>query len=216
MPQNIPFTLMKQQHSSSQTHHIGIFGGSFNPIHLGHIALARQLLNQTYLEEIWFVVSPLNPFKKEACDLLDNEKRLELTRLSLKNEPGLVVSDFEFHLPKPSYTYRTLCELSATYPDKDFTLIMGADNWLSFSHWDHQEDILRRYPIMVYPRPHHIVDPATLPPHVTLTNTPLYPFNSTDIRHCIRQGMPIRSMVKPEIEAKVVDYYRQLFQQQGQ
>ena len=159
------------------------------------------------------MVSPLNPFKKEACDLLDNEKRLELTRLSLENEPGLIVSDFEFHLPKPSYTYRTLCELSKTYPEKDFTLIMGADNWLSFAHWDHHEDILRRYPIMVYPRPHHIFDPATLPPHVTLTNTPLYPFNSTDIRHCIRQGMPIRSMVKPQIEAKVVDYYRQLFQQ---
>ena len=122
---------MKSSSTPPQTHHIGIFGGSFNPVHLGHIALAKQLLEQTYLEEIWFVVSPLNPFKKEACDLLDNEKRLELTRLSLENEPGLIVSDFEFHLPKPSYTYRTLCELSKTYPEKDFTLIMGADNWLS-------------------------------------------------------------------------------------
>ena len=110
---------MKPSSTPPQTHHIGIFGGSFNPVHLGHIALAKQLLEQTYLEEIWFVVSPLNPFKKEACDLLDNEKRLELTRLSLENEPGLIVSDFEFHLPKPSYTYRTLCELTKTYPEKD-------------------------------------------------------------------------------------------------
>lgn len=147
--------------------HVGIFGGSFNPIHVGHIALAKSLRQQAGLDEVWFLVSPQNPFKTAATDLLDDRLRYQLTAEALKDEPGLVASDYEFRLPKPSYTWHTLQALSHDYPDVAFTLLIGGDNWAAFDKWYHADDIMANYPIVVYPREGSQIK----------TNSPITPIN---------------------------------------
>ena len=112
----------------------GIYGGSFNPIHNGHIAIARKMTELAGLDEVWLVVSPQNPLK-ERGDLLDDRLRLEMTRMALAPYPKLKASDFEFALPRPSYMWNTLQALSAAHPDREFTLLIGADNWEVFSRW---------------------------------------------------------------------------------
>ncbi|MCR5139987.1 MAG: nicotinate (nicotinamide) nucleotide adenylyltransferase [Bacteroidaceae bacterium] len=130
---------------------IGIFGGTFNPIHLGHTALASYICNLGLVDEVWLMVSPQNPFKRDH-QLLDEAIRLRLATLAVRDFPRLRASDFEFHLPRPSYTYVTLQELSRAYPDDAFSLIIGADNWDAFPKWRNANDILAHYPIIVYPR----------------------------------------------------------------
>ena len=158
----------------------GIFGGSFNPIHNGHIKLARQLRERAGLDEIWLMVSPQNPLK-QASDLLDDEKRMQMARLALENEPHIIASDYEMHLPKPSYTWNTLQALSKDYPDREFVLLMGGDNWALFDRWYHAEDIKKNYRIVVYDR------------------TPGQPgfinISSTEIRERIKAGKGIRRLV---------------------
>ncbi|MBP7767736.1 MAG: nicotinate-nucleotide adenylyltransferase [Prevotella sp.] len=186
----------------------GVFGGSFNPIHNGHIALARQLLRQAALHEIWFVVSPLNPFKREATDLLADDLRLDLTRRALSREPHLMASDCEFGLPRPSYMWNTLQHLAAQHPDRRFVLIIGADNWLSFDRWAHADDILQHHEVVVYPREGFPIVEADMPPQVRLMHTALYPLSSTDIRRRVRDGESIDGMVPEEIRSLVQTYYR--------
>lgn len=186
---------------------IGIFGGSFNPIHMGHIRLARQIRKAAALDEVWFMVSPLNPFKKAAADLLDDRLRLGMARQALIGEEGLVASDYEFHLPKPSYTWSTLQHLSETYPDRRFALIIGADNWLAFDRWARPDFILAHYPILVYPREGYAIT-QSLPRGVRLINTSRYPESSTEIRRRVRAGEDITGLVPARIEALVNRYYR--------
>lgn len=186
---------------------VGIYGGSFNPIHRGHIALARQMLRKAHLDEVWFLVSPLNPFKQASTDLLDDQTRLQLTRQALADEPRLVASDYEFHLPRPSYSWDTLQALSRDYPEHEFVLVIGADNWLAFDRWYHAEDILDSYPIVIYPREGCPIDAATLPPTVQLVKTRLYNVSSTDIRCRIREGRPVRRLLPPAIHDAAVAAY---------
>ncbi len=186
---------------------IGIFGGSFNPIHCGHIALARHLLTNLGLDEIWFVVSPLNPFKANANNLLADDLRYQLTAMALADEPGLKASDCEMHLPRPSYMWNTLCHLSERYPKARFTLLIGADNWLAFNRWANSERIIDNYRIAVYPRPGYTIDTASMPPSVTAVNAPLYPISSTDIRQHVALGQPIDNMVPQCIQPLVEKYY---------
>lgn len=186
---------------------VGIYGGSFNPIHRGHIALARQMLRKAHLDEVWFLVSPLNPFKQASTDLLDDQTRLQLTRQALADEPRLVASDYEFHLPRPSYSWDTLQALSRDYPEHEFVLVIGADNWLAFDRWYHAEDILDSYPIVIYPREGCPIDAATLPPTVQLVKTRLYNVSSTDIRCRIREGRPVRRLLPPTIHDAAVAAY---------
>ena len=128
---------------------IGLFGGSFNPIHCGHIALARHLLQAAGLDEVWFVVSPMNPFKTQATDLLADDLRLHMVRMALADQPQMQACDVEFHLPRPSYMWNTLQHLVRQYPDSRFTLLIGADNWLSFQRWAHWQEIMAHHAIVV-------------------------------------------------------------------
>ena len=185
----------------------GIYGGSFNPIHNGHIALARQFLQALGLDEVWFVVSPQNPFKANY-KLLDDNKRLEMVRKALGDDPHMKVCDAEFHLPKPSYMWNTLQWLTEKHPDREFTLLIGGDNWTSFSHWYHAKDIMDHYPIAIYPRQGQQIDTRTLPKNVTLLETELLDISSTEIRTRIKEGKTIDTMVPKAIATDVMEAYK--------
>ena len=177
---------------------IGIFGGSFNPIHNGHIALAKAFLEKENLDEVWFMVSPQNPFKVNQ-QLLADHLRLELVRKAIADNPHFRASDYEFQLPKPSYTWNTLQHLSHDYPTHRFTLLVGGDNWAAFDRWYHAEDILSNYKIVVYPRRGQEIDKSTLPTNVSLLQTPLIDVSSTDVRQRVEQGEDISKLVPEEI-----------------
>lgn len=184
---------------------VGIFGGSFNPIHTGHIALAKSLCEKAGLDEVWFMVSPMNPFKKTATDLLDDHLRLEMVEKALEKEPQLKACDYEFRLPKPSYTWHTLQAISQEFIDIEFTLLIGGDNWAAFDKWYHHEDILAHYPIVVYPRQGSSV--GEVPEGVTIVETPLLNISSTEIRQRIKEGKSIEGMVPESIEELVKRNY---------
>ena len=175
---------------------IGIFGGSFNPIHNGHIALAKAVLEQCGLDEVWLMVSPQNPLKQEA-DLLTDNLRFEMAQRALEGVHGISACDYEFRLPKPSYTWNTLQHLSQDYPEHQFVLLIGGDNWAHFERWRHWKDILRNYEVVVYPRDNH---PGTI-------NVPLLPVSSTDIRQRVRSGMSIHDLVPESIIPDVCQLY---------
>lgn len=188
----------------------GIYGGSFNPIHTGHLTLGKLLCEQGLVDELWFLVSPLNPFKQTTNDLLDDQARLQLVKLAVRNEPQLQVSDFEMHLPRPSYMVHTLEKLREAYPDREFVLVIGADNWLRFDQWYESEEILNHHPILVYPRPGYEIDPSTLPDGVTLVDTPLIDISSTQIRNGITRGNFDGKGLPPQVwkEIKRQGYYK--------
>ena len=183
---------------------IGIFGGSFNPIHNGHIQLARSLREAAGLDEVWLMVSPQNPLKQQA-DLLDDDVRLQLARQAVGGEQGIIVSDYEFHLPRPSYTWNTLQALERDFPDREFVLMIGGDNWERFQHWYRADDIIERYPIVVYPR--RDSDIGSVPPGVKVVEADLLDISSTDIRRRVREGKTIAGMVPDTILTAVTAYY---------
>lgn len=166
----------------------GIYGGSFNPIHNGHTELGTALCRMGLVDELWFMVSPLNPLKTHSHDLLDDAIRLQLAQLAVKNTPHLHVSDFEMHMPKPSYMVDTLAALRQSFPDREFVLVIGADNWSCFSQWRAPEEIMRHHQIIIYPRTGHPIDETSLPNGVTLARTPIIDISSTDIRKAIVKG----------------------------
>ena len=176
----------------------GIFGGSFNPIHIGHLALANYLCEYSGLDEVWFLVSPHNPLK-EQTDLWDDHLRLQLVQLAVEGYPKFRASDFEFHLPRPSYMVNTLRALTSAYPDREFTLIIGADNWASFPRWYQPETILASHRLMVYPRPGYDIDRTTLPSSVQLIDTPLLEISSTFIRQALKEGKDVRYFLHPKV-----------------
>lgn len=185
---------------------VGIFGGSFNPIHTGHIALAKSLCEKARLDEVWFMVSPMNPFKKASTDLLDDHLRLKMVQKALEGEPRLKACDYEFRLPKPSYTWHTLQAMQKDFPDTAFTLLIGGDNWAAFDKWYHHEDILAHYPIVVYPRQDASI--GNVPAGVTVVATPLLNISSTQIRQRIAEGKSIEGMVPRQIEEMATLYYK--------
>lgn len=179
---------------------IGIYGGSFNPIHKGHTELAASIVQQGLVDELWLLVSPLNPLKQgETSDIAEYEHRLSMARLATEDIEGVKVSDFEKNLPLPSYTITTLGELHKAYPEHEFVLVIGADNWERFPRWYHAQEIIDTYSILIYRRPGCEMDETLLPPSVQVVDTPLYDISSTEIRESVKKGrMPLKWVDRKE------------------
>lgn len=185
----------------------GIFGGSFNPIHNGHIQLVHQLQEAANLDEVWLMVSPQNPLKQQG-DLLNDDLRLQMARRALADDPHIHVSDYEFHLPRPSYTWNTLQALKQDFPDREFILLIGGDNWERFPRWYRADDIVSNYQLVIYPRRGTNIDTTTLPPTITVVEAELLDISSTEIRQRVRNRKSIRGLVPDSILPTVIDYYR--------
>ncbi|WP_277015230.1 nicotinate (nicotinamide) nucleotide adenylyltransferase [Prevotella corporis] len=185
---------------------VGIYGGSFNPIHNGHIALAEAFLRQAELDAVWFMVSPQNPLKANAR-LLDDKIRFKMVQKVLKHKRNLIACDYEFHLPKPSYTWDTLQRLSNDFPQHQFTLLIGSDNWTAFDRWYHHEEILQNYKIVIYPRLGDEIGKNELPDSVSLLNAEFINISSTEIRERIANGKSIDHLVPAEIAVEVTNAY---------
>ncbi len=177
---------------------IGLFFGSFNPIHVGHLVLANYMLSYTPLQEVWLVVSPHNPLKNKA-GLLNQNDRLHLVNLALDNHNKIKSSNIEFKLTQPSYTIHTLVHLKEKYPKYIFSLIMGQDNLQSFTKWKNHEEILKNYKIYVYPRLNCAESPFDTHKNIHITEAPLMDISSTFIRNAIKEKTDVRFFMYPNV-----------------
>jgi len=182
---------------------IGLFFGSYNPIHIGHLIIANYMANYTDLDKVWLVVSPHNPLK-EKKDLIDIYDRLEMAKLAIEKAENISVSDVELKLAQPSYTIDTLTLLKDQYPEHDFVLIMGSDNLKSLKKWKNHELILRDYQIFVYPRPGYDSPEFLNHPSITITQTPLMELSSTFIRKAVKEKKNINFFI-PDNVADFID-----------
>ena len=183
---------------------IGLFFGSFNPIHNGHLIIVNHILNETDLDKIWFVISPLNPFKTSES-LLNEYDRFHLVQKAIEGDLRLKASDIEFTLPKPSYTIHTLTYLKEKYPEHVFTLIMGSDGFQNLDKWKNAELIARDYSIIIYKRPgFDIIN--KLNANILVLEAPLLSISATYIRRLIEQGKSIKYLVPPAVEEEITSY----------
>jgi nicotinate-nucleotide adenylyltransferase len=173
---------------------VGLFFGSFNPVHVGHLIIGNYMATQTDLDEVWLVVSPQNPLKKKSTLARDFD-RLHLVRLAIEDCPNLKASSIEFDLPKPSYTIDTLTYLNEAHPDKDFVLIMGGDNLGTLHKWKNYEQILNHHQIYVYQRPNYELGDLATHPAIKIFEAPLMQISASYIRKCIRAGQSIQYVV---------------------
>jgi nicotinate-nucleotide adenylyltransferase len=187
---------------------IGLYFGSFNPIHIGHLIIANHILNFTEVKKVWFVVSPLNPLKPSNT-LLNEYHRLHLVRLSVEDNPQLAASDVEFKLPRPSYTIDTLTYLSEKYPDHEFSIIMGSDSFQNIHKWKNPDQLIENNRIIIYNRPGFVVKNQH-PNLIILQDTPKLDISATAIRKLAKQGKSIKYLVpdKAAEEIKACGYYR--------
>ena len=180
---------------------IGLFFGSFNPIHIGHLILANYILENTDMDELWFVVSPHNPFKDKKS-LLKDSNRLEMVNLAVKNYPKMRASNVEFSLPRPSYTIDTLTYLHEKYPDVSFSLIMGEDNLESLAKWKNAETLIENHKIIVYPRifkGEKKNSEYLQHKNISLINAPIIELSATEIRNMVKNGKNVRPMLPTEV-----------------
>jgi len=184
---------------------IGIYSGSFNPVHTGHIQLAEYLIDNLIVDEVWFVVSPCNPLKNQS-DLLDEYIRLDMLMLAIQHQPKFKVSDIEFVMPIPSYTIDTLHELSTQFADNQFILLIGSDNALVFNQWKKPQQIMNEYPVYVYPRKDFdFAEVAELYPQMQLLNTPYYNISSTQIRDDIAKKKDVSRWLHPSVNQFIIE-----------
>jgi nicotinate-nucleotide adenylyltransferase len=186
---------------------IGLYFGSFNPIHTGHLIIANFIANNTDLDEVWFVVSPQNPFKNTAS-LLNEQKRLSLVQIAIEGEKKLKASNVEFKLPKPSYTADTLIYLSEKYPKNNFTIIMGSDGFQNIEKWKNYIYIINNYNVLIYLRPSFDIK-EKLPENIKILNAPLLEISSTLIRKNIKEKKSIRYLVTDAVMEEIIlkNYY---------
>ena len=169
----------------------GIYSGSFNPIHIGHLALANWLCEFTDIEELWFLVTPHNPLKEKG-DLYDDQLRYEWVKTAIADYPKFKASDFEFTLPQPSYSLYTLQALEKAYPNREFYFIMGADNWKYISKWFEYEKLISNYPIFIYPRKGFDIEIPSQYTRVKKVDAPIIEISSTFIRETWKAGKDVR------------------------
>lgn len=180
---------------------IGLFFGSFNPIHHGHLIIANHLLNHTSLDKVWFVISPQNPFK-ESHSLLNEYDRYHLVQLAINEDERLKASEVEFSLPKPSYTSHTMVYLSEKYPMHRFTLIMGSDSFRNLGNWKNAQSLVANYEIIIYRRPGFEVD-NILNADIKIMDAPLLEISATHIRETIQKGKSIRYLVPEQVRIEI-------------
>lgn len=181
---------------------IGLYFGSFNPIHIGHLILASYIVQNSDLQKIWFVVSAQNPFKKQSS-LADNNTRFHLVQLAVEDNPMFYACNIEFSLPVPSYTINTLRELEKKYPQKTFSLIMGQDNLLHFDKWKSYDYILSNYNIYVYPRENCKQTPLDNNEHIHIIQAPIINVSATYIRELIKKGQNIQYLVADKVKQEI-------------
>ncbi|MFL5786832.1 MAG: nicotinate (nicotinamide) nucleotide adenylyltransferase [Flavisolibacter sp.] len=180
---------------------VGLYFGSFNPIHNGHLIVANHILNETSLEKVWFVVSPQNPFKQSG-ELLNEYDRLHLVQKAIEADFRLKVSDIEFNLPRPSYTTNTLAYLSEKYPTNEFSILMGSDSFQNLGNWKNAQFIISNYPIIVYKRPGFEIN-NKLNASIQIMDAPLLQISATYIRELIKSGKSIKYLVPPIVEEEI-------------
>lgn len=187
---------------------IGLYFGSFNPIHTGHMIIANFVAYHTDLDKVWLVVSPQNPLKPSAS-LLNEHNRFHLVELAIQDEPKLRASNIEFSLPRPSFTVDTLAYLSEKFPTQEFAIIMGSDSFQNITRWRNYQHIVRNYPIYVYKRPGHEVT-ETHGATIKILEAPMLDISATDIRKWIKEGMSVRYMVPDNVAAYIAanNYYK--------
>ena len=178
----------------------GLYFGSFNPIHIGHLAIANFMVEFSDLEQLWFMVSPQNPLKDKQS-LLQDYHRLEMVRLAVEEDDRFRASDIEFRLPKPSYTIDTRAYLEEKYPGREFQLIMGGDGLRTFHKWKHAELIVQKYHRLIYPRPGTDPEAASRLSNATVVDAPMMDISSSFIRKAIRQGKDVRHLVPARANA---------------
>lgn len=187
---------------------IGLFFGSFNPIHAGHLIIVNHILNYTDLKKVWFIVSPQNPFK-ESNALLNEYNRLHLLKTATEEDNRVKVLDIEFNLPKPSYTATTLVHLEEKYAGNQFCIIMGSDSFQNLHKWKNYESIIKNYSIYIYLRPGFDVD-NKINANITVVEAPLLQISATEIRQMIKEKKSIRYLVPDKVREEIErgGYYR--------
>lgn len=179
-----------------------LFGGTFNPIHNGHLSIVKYIMERGLADELWLLVTPRNPWK-EGKQLMADELRLKMVADAVAGIPGVEACDFEFRLPVPSYSVTTLKALKQSYPDRDFVLVIGADNWCDFDKWKDYEYILENHNIMVYPRTGSPI-PNNKTQGVTILDSPLIDISSTMILERVKDGLPIDSYVPLNVQEELL------------